>query len=163
MRIRFLFMFLLLIFSTVVHAADSQIKPAIKFIAGAAAFLDEETPLDHFVIGGAAMFGITPRLRIEPQFLYMDGPDTDRDFTLTGNVSYDLWYSDQAAFYVVGGGGLLHHTQDIGDQSFSTNEWTGSGGVGFRFYVSENFFIAPEFRIGWEPLIQVLGSAGFEF
>ena len=160
-----LYLCLLLVLMPLTGAfADQLTFSGVKIIAGAGAFLDEETPLDHFVIGGSGMIGVTTRLRIEPQFLYMDGPDTDRDITLTGNVTYDLYTTDHSAIYVVGGGGLIRHSQDFPvTGTFSSNDWTASGGLGVRIYLTEQFFVSPEFRLGWEPLIQIVGAAGFEF
>jgi hypothetical protein len=153
----------LLLLVLVPFSATGETTYGVKLIAGAAAFLDESTPLDHFVIGAAGAIDLSPRLHLEPQFLYMDGPESDRDITLTGNISYDILVAKNSALYLVGGGGLLRHTEDFASGSFSSYDGTFSGGIGIRFDLSENLFVAPEFRIGFEPLIQILGSAGFRF
>jgi len=165
MKVPYLYAILIIFFlsSQALDAYESK-SNGVKFIAGAAAFLDEETPLDHFVIGAAGVIGLTPRLRIEPQFLYMNGPDSDRDITITGNLLYDMWFTQKSALYVVVGGGLLRHTQDFAVVGpFSSYDGTFSGGVGMRFDVSEKFYVAPEFRVGWDPLYQIAGMAGFKF
>lgn len=38
-----------------------------------------------------------------------------------------------------------------------------AGGLGFRFFVTKGFFVAPELRIGWVPLLRSTVSFGYEF
>jgi hypothetical protein len=154
---------LLFCFTPIAHSA---VQPSndFKLVLGASAFLDEEIPFDHFIVGGSVRFGLTKRLSVEPQFLYMSGPGSDRDYMLTGNISYDLLSAPRYSIYVVGGGGLFHHTEQfpiVGE--FSDNEGTFNGGIGARLYFTEQFFIAPEFRLGWEPLLITQVGIGYRF
>jgi hypothetical protein len=155
--------FLLFCCASIAYSDD---RPAndFKLVLGASAFLDEEIPFDHFIAGGSVRFGITNRLSIEPQFLYMNGPGTDRDYTLTGNVTYDLLTAPHFSVYVVGGGGLIRHTESFPQSGdFSVNEWTANGGIGVRLRLVDQFFIAPEFRFGWEPLLTTQVGIGYSF
>jgi Outer membrane protein beta-barrel domain len=135
----------------------------LKLVIGTSAFLDEEIPFDHFVVGASMRFGLTKKLSVEPQFLYMSGPGSDRDYTLTGNISYNLLSTPRFSVYAVGGGGLIRHTQRFSDIDFSVNEWTVNGGLGVRLRLAERFFIAPEFRFGWEPLLSTQVGIGYSF
>jgi hypothetical protein len=155
---------LLICFSSFAYSYESdQSSPDFKLILGASAFLDEEIPFDHFNVGGSVRFGLTKRLSVEPQFLYLNGPRSDRDYTITANVSYDFLTTPRYSVYVVGGAGLLHHTEQFLRVGFSTNEWTANGGIGVRLQLSEQFFIAPEFRFGWEPLLTTTVGVGYSF
>ncbi len=155
---------LLLCLTSFAHSAEpDQLSHDLKLMIGASAFLDEEIPFDHFIAGGSMRFGLTKRLSVEPQFIYMRGPGSDRDYTLTGNISYDLLTATRYSVYVVGGAGLLHHTEQFPSGEFSTNEWTANGGLGVRLHLTEQFFVAPEFRFGWEPLLSTQVGIGYAF
>jgi len=152
---------LLLCFASITYS--DEMKHDLKLIIGASAFLDEEIPFDHLNVGGSMRFGLTKRLSIEPQFLYMSGPGSDRDYMLTGNISFDLLSAARYSIYVVGGGGLFRHTEEFLIGEFSDNEWTANGGIGVRLHFTEQFFIAPEFRFGWEPLLTTQVGIGYSF
>jgi hypothetical protein len=155
---------LLVCFCSFAYSADSD-EPSndLKLVMGTSAFLDEEIPFDHFMIGGSMRFGLTKRFSVEPQFLYMSGPGSDRDYTLTGNISYDLLTASRFSVYTVVGGGLIRHTQRFNSSDFSVNEWTVNGGIGVRLHLTERFFVAPEFRFGWEPLLSTQVGIGYSF
>ena len=136
----------------------------VRFIIGKSAFLDEDTPFDHTIFGAAFAIGITEHLRIEPQFLYMDGPGPDEDFTITGNIAYDLIQSERLDFYIIGGAGLINQRDRIGDgPAFSSSEGTASGGAGVKIKFTDRLFVAPEFRLGYEPLYLFTVSLGYKF
>jgi hypothetical protein len=156
-------LFLLLFCCASIAYSNDRKSNDFKLVLGASAFLDEEIPFDHFIAGGSVRFGLTKRLNVEPQFLYMSGPGSDRDYTLTGNISYDFVSGSRYSIYVAGGGGLLHHTEQFSVGEFSTNEWTANGGIGARFYLTQQFFIAPEFRFGSEPLLTTLVGIRYSF
>lgn len=152
---------LLLCFCSYANAADSSRD--LKLILGTSAFLDEDIPFDHFIVGASIRLGLTKKVSIEPQFLYMKGPGSDRDYILTGNISYDLATGPWYEAYAVGGGGLIHHTERFQSGGFSVNSWTANGGVGIRFFITERFFVAPEFRFGLEPLLSTQVGIGYSF
>jgi hypothetical protein len=134
-----------------------------EFTLGTSAFIDEDIPFDHWAMGGSLNIGLTGKLSVAPQLLYMIGPGTDRDLMLTGNIEYRLASSERMAIYVVGGGGLLHHSRDFGSETFTASTWEASGGLKARFYLTERWYAAPEFRIGHEPFLIALVSAGYSF
>jgi hypothetical protein len=157
------FCLLLFSFASIAYSDDRPTND-FKMVLGASAFLDEEIPFDHFDIGASMRFGLTKRLSVEPQFLYLSGPGSDRDYTLTGNISYDLLTNSHFSVYVVCGGGLIRHTESFfqsGD--FSVNDWTANGGIGARIHFTEQLFIAPEFRLGFEPLLTTQIGIGYSF
>jgi hypothetical protein len=155
---------LLFCFASFTHSAEpDQPSHDLKLVLGTSAFLDEEIPFDHFIAGGSLRFGITKRFSVEPQFLYMSGPGSDRDYTLTGNISYDLLTAPRFAVYTVAGAGLIRHSERFQRGEFSVNEWTVNGGIGVRLYLTERFFVAPEFRFGWEPLLSTQVGIGYSF
>ena len=145
-------------------AGTVQAEGEAELILGTSAFLDEDIPFDHFVIGTSYGFELTEKLRIEPQFLAIIGPENDRDYVITGNIAYDLLEKQNFELYVVAGAGLLHHRNQFGPgPGFSANEAIVNGGIGVKIHVSERIFIAPEFRIGFEPLYLATVSIGYSF
>ena len=159
--------FIVLIFtcvSTFAFAEDPYRKEfAAKFIFGSSAFLDEEIPFDHSIFGASLPIQLTNKLSIEPQFLYMNGPGSDRDITVTGNVTYDLATVDRITFYVVGGAGILSNTQRFSTGNFTANELTANGGIGAKIFITEKLFLSPEFRFGLEPLLTATAAVGYAF
>ena len=88
-------------------------RPALEFSTGWAGFVDDAT-IHHAVFGGAARFYLTPRISVGPEFVYMVGPDNDRDLILTGNLTFDLIKPidnrpRRFTPYVLAGGGYFQH------------------------------------------------------
>ena len=132
-----------------------------RITLGWTTFLDEG-PIDHFVSGGSVRFYISSRVGIEPEVLYLKGPGTDRDVTFIPHVTFDFGRTPRRSFYVTGGVGFLRQSQ-TSPFRFTSTEWTTSGGIGMKYFLTDRLFIAPEFRIGFEPILRATGSIGFKF
>ena len=121
--------------------------------AGRSWFLDESA-IPHAVVAGGARLFVTPRIAIGPEVTFMNGPDTDEDWFLTGNATIDIgpleWQS-RVMPYAVAGGGIMRHSRMIGPTPFSSREGTVTFGGGARIALGPRLFVAPEFRMGWEP------------
>ena len=145
-------------------AGSAEAEGEAELIFGTSAFLDEDIPFDHFVIGASYGIELTEKLRIEPQFLAMIGPGNDRDYVITGNIAYDLLEKGNFELYAVAGAGLLHHRNQFGPgPAFSANDAIFNGGIGVKIHLPKRIFIAPEFRIGFEPLYLATVSFGYSF
>jgi Outer membrane protein beta-barrel domain len=147
--------------------ASAQTQPVeLGFSIGKGAFLDEDIPFDHLDFGASMRFYLTRRLGIQPEFVYMKGPGSDRDYLVVPNIVYNLLDSGRNQIYVIGGAGLIHHTEKFPgsiDPDFSDNEWTASGGIGAKIHLNEHFFVSGDFRFGWEPLLRISGGIGYRF
>ena len=144
----------------------SHTQTQAKVFLGSSAFLDEDIPFDHFLLGASMRLYLKDRLSVEPEFLYLKGPGTDRDYLFTGNIAYDIVRWERGSLYIIGGAGVLHHTEKFPgavEENFAVNDWTASGGVGAQIFISRSVFVTSEFRIGWEPLLRASGGIGFEF
>lgn len=142
--------------------AQGTPPPEIRAIAGLTTFLDEDAD-HHVVLGGAGRYYLTSRLSLEPEILYMIGSGSDRDVSIVPHVAWDFNPGQRVRPYVIGGVGLLHHRQRFGPFKFTDNEWTVDGGIGVKFFLNTRVFVAPEIRLGFEPLLRVAGSIGFTF
>jgi hypothetical protein len=144
-------------------------KPALaaneaELILGAAAFLDEDIPFDHFLIGASYKLEMTEKFSIKPQFMMLFGPGQARYYAIMGHIVYDLFERENVVLYVSGGAGLLHQRDRFGPgPAFSGNEVIVNGGIGVQIHFSERFFISPEFRIGFEPLFLGTVNIGYSF
>jgi hypothetical protein len=120
---------------------------------GHAAFIDSP-PVPHVVVAAAARVYVAPRLAIGPEVTWMRGPGADRDTFITGNATWDLRApsSDRGSVvpYLVGGGGLMRHTGEVGTGLFTSTEATFTAGGGLRLTSRSGWFVAPEVRLGWE-------------
>ncbi len=139
---------------------------------GRSGFIDEVW--DYFTtIGADARIFVTPRLAIGPEVAYLTG-EFDRleasNLTVTGNITSDLVQDDgvrRVVPYLVAGGGYLRQKTLVGGGPgstelvpFTSGEGTVSGGLGVRIALSSRVFIAPEFRLGWEPESRIAVTIG---
>ncbi len=139
----------------------------VKGTAGWAGFVDESM-LHHAVEGGSLRIYLTSRLSVEPELLYMHGPGLDRDVVLTPSVAFDFARSKRVRPYVIGGVGMLWHRDGFrtapGQTTFFWgHQGTFSSGLGANIFVTGRLFVAPEFRIGWEPIFRSTISVGYRF
>jgi len=147
------------------EAQEPGRRNELKFMTGLTAWLDEVTDYSA-TIGGAYRRYITPRLSIEPEFLYLIGAGSIRDITVIPNISYDFRPGRPIRPYLTAGVGWIHHSEKYPGAllpDFSFNDVTVSGGIGVRVFVTPRVFLAPEVRIGFEPIFRATGSFGFVF
>ena len=134
-------------------------------MVGLAGFLDERTDY-AFVVGGAVRTYVSPRIAIEPEFLYLRQTARLEDFIFQTNVVRDFAGNDRIRPYLIGGIGVQHRRSKHpgARQPNSThNALTGGGGAGVRIQLSDRFFMSPEFRLGLEPLFRVHVAFGSTF
>ena len=135
----------------------------LRGTVGYSNFLDEG-PLHHLVTGGSVRFYVTNRVAIEPEFLFMYRSRQDIDFHFIPNVVFDFT-NRESRFqpYVIGGIGLQRHRGLTGIGYYWSNSWTGSAGIGTKIFLSNRLYVAPEFRLGLEPIVRITGSIGYVF
>jgi hypothetical protein len=141
--------------------AQGQRAAAVEGFAGYAGFVDDYM-IPHAAFGGAARWYLLPRVAVGPELVYMIGPGEDRDRVLTGNVTFDFLAGPRAATpFLVAGGGIFSHTSKFGDLSVTSAEGSFTAGGGVRIAVGDRLYVAPEFRIGWEPHFRVSVAVGW--
>ena len=152
----------IVIISCFTLGAQAQDKPVpeIRFISGWTGFIDESW-IHHAAVGGSLRYYLTRRLSLEPEFLYLIGPGSDRDITLIPHVSLDFRPGKPLRPYVIGGAGLHRFTDR--PISFTVHTWVVNGGFGVRIPLGSRLFVAPEARIGFETALRFSGSLGFTF
>lgn len=152
------------------HGQTARPPTAVEVNTGYAAFPDE-APIEHFVIGAAPRFYVSPRVGLGPEFTYMIGPGDDRDIFLTGNVWFDFRAPPPAgvnrvAPYLVAGGGVMFHRNFLhreGVARWFAKEPAFSGGFGVRLALNDRWYVAPEGRLGWEPHARLTATVGYRF
>jgi len=135
----------------------------LRGTVGYSNFLDEG-PLHHLVTGGSARFYVTNRVAIEPEFLLMYRSRHDIDLQFIPNVVFDFTKRESRFQpYAIGGVGLQRHRELTGIGYYWSNSWTGSAGIGTKIFLSDRLYVAPEFRLGLEPIVRITGSVGYMF
>jgi hypothetical protein len=145
--------------------AQDKPRPIVEFVTGYAGFVDENW-IDRTMIGGGARVFVSRRIAIGPEFVYLQGANSEHDLTLTGNVTIDLLREEASAPrrvipYIAAGGGYLRQTTQVGTGPFTSSDGTVSGGVGARIALGKTMFIAPEVRFGFEPEVRIGVTIGF--
>jgi hypothetical protein len=139
--------------------AEAQDRTEVRGIVGRSAFGDDSVVIGHNVVGLASDIRLTAGLRVGGEIAYHNGPGADRDFTILPIVGYDFRRGRKVVPFLSGGVGVLLH--DNG------RRWTNSASFGFgagaKVFLSDRLFIAPEFRVGWDPAARAIIGVGYRF
>jgi hypothetical protein len=158
----------LLILTLLICASPAFAEPLagtmeLRGTVGYSNFLDDG-PLHHLVTGGSARFYVTNRLAVEPEFLFMYRSSQDIDFQVIPNVVFEFTKRESRFQpYAIGGVGLQRHRELTGTGYYWSNSWTGSAGIGTKIFLSDRLYVAPEFRLGLEPIVRITASIGYVF
>ena len=152
--------------------AQDRPAPIVEAVVGQSGFIDEAW--DYFgTIGGGVRVFVTPRLAIGPEVAYLSGEFDASNLTVTANMTFDIVRDDgrrKVVPYLVAGGGYLRQKTLVGGGPgstalvpFTSSEGTMSAGVGARIALGSHMFVAPEFRLGWEPESRIAVTIGVRF
>ena len=152
--------------------AEDKPAPIVEAVVGQSGFIDEAW--DYFgTIGGGVRVFVTPRLAIGPEVAYLSGEFDASNLTVTANMTFDIVPDDgrrRVVPYLVAGGGYLRQKTLVGGGPgstalvpFTSSEGTMSAGLGARIALGSNVFVAPEFRLGWEPESRLAVTIGMRF
>ena len=152
--------------------AQGRPAPIVEAVVGQSGFIDEAW--DYFgTIGGGVRVFVTPRLAIGPEVAYLSGEFDASNLTVTANMTFDIVRDDgrrRIVPYLVAGGGYLRQKTLVGGGPgstalvpFTSSEGTMSAGVGARIALGSYMFVAPEFRLGWEPESRIAVTIGVRF
>ena len=143
---------------------DIRPAPAVEFLVGYAGFVDDAT-IDHGIVGAAARLYLTPRVAVGPEFVYMRGPNSDRDLFLTGNLTFDVLPPRNGkpravTPFLVAGGGFFQHRDRFGPFDFTSYEGAFTAGGGVRGWVTDRVSVLADVRFGWELHARVNAGIG---
>jgi hypothetical protein len=158
-----------LLHTTGAGAQTNRPAPALDTNTGLATFADEDA-VEHFQIGVAPRFYLSPRVSVGPEFVYMVGPGEDRDIFFTGNVWFDIAEADATGVkrvtpYLVAGVGVMAHRDFLFNEGVTWfhKEVGFSGGIGARIALNDRWYVAPEARLGSELHARLTAVAGYRF
>jgi hypothetical protein len=157
--------------STYAQETKRSPKTEIKATFGFS-FFDEDSDDDrHTVWGGSFQYHLTPRVSIEPEFLYMHHSADDKDIVFTPNLAIDFRKPGKTfAPYGKTGVGVIHHWGKIKSKDAPNKDVVidNSGTVpnfnlsfGVKIFLNDCFYISPELRFGFEPIMQLTVSGGY--
>jgi len=160
-----------------VSAQDTLSRPKVdvKIGGGTSTFGDSGDDYRHTVVAGAVRIYVYRRLSIEPEIMYMQRGEHDRDLVFTPHVAFDLLDSrGRFVPYVIAGVGVEHHRDQFTYNDFfngnvlvtrrvSENTISASMGIGAKLYLTDRLFVAPDVRVGLEPTFRATVSVGYTF
>ena len=146
------------------QSTETRPGPAVEFLVGYAGFVDDAT-IDHVIVGTAARVYLTPRVAIGPEFVYMRGPNSDRDLFLTGNLTLDVLPPRNGkprpvTPFLIAGGGFFQHRDRFGPFDFISYEGAFTAGGGVRGWVTDRVYALADVRFGWELHARVNAGIG---
>ncbi len=144
------------------YSWDARAQSVSMVVQGTAGltkvFLDEPAQITG---GGSLRLYLTRRFSVGPEFLYSRGSDFEQ-LWFVPNVAFDLSGSRKRVTpYLIGGIGYLRCRDKRID--FTTNEVTGSAGIGVRILLSSRVFLSPELRLGSHEFPRAVVSVGYSF
>ena len=74
-----------------------------------------------------------------------------------------VFYKGRVVPYVLGGVGWARSRFKGLTPTFTNNEVFVEAGGGVKIYFAQNWFIAPDLRIGWEPHVRASVGVGYTF
>jgi hypothetical protein len=136
-------------------------RAEVRGDVGWTGFLDEGSD-DHLLVGASLRAYLSRRVSVQPEFQYLTRSNGSsgkhNDLVLVGNVAFDFTSpGSRVVPYVVGGPGVMHTSESL----FSTTEWFVSGGGGVKIFLADRWYVAPEFRVGWEPHVRFSVGVGY--
>ena len=135
----------------------------LKAIIGTSGFVDEVT--DYYpVVGAAARVSLTRTFAIQPEFTYLRASARHQDYAFQTAAIWQFQPGGRLQPYLVAAGGVRHSRFRFPGalrERFSSNEFTGGGGVGLRVDVGRRLWLSPEVRLGWEPIVRATVSLGY--
>ena len=149
------------------QSTDIRPAPAVEFLLGYAGFVDDAT-IDHAIVGAAGRVYLTPRAAVGPEFVYMRGPNSDRDLYLTGNLTFDVLPPRNGRHrrvtpFLVAGGGFFQHSDRFGASTFTSYEGAFTAGGGVRGWITDRVYALADVRLGWELHARVNAGVGIGF
>ena len=127
----------------------------------------------HTVVAGSVRIYVYRRLSIEPEVMYMQRGDFDRDWVFTPHVAVDLLDSrGRIVPYAIAGVGVEHHSDQFTFNDFfngnvlvtrkvSANVISANAGIGVKLFLTNRLFVAPDVRVGHEPSFRATVGVGY--
>lgn len=136
----------------------------LRGTVGYATFIDED-PVDHLFTGASFRYYALSRLSVEPEFVFLYRDGTDKDVGFQVNAAWDFARPGARVVpYAIGGFGLLRTIFRFGQgPAFSTTDKMYNGGFGAKIYMNDHWFMAPEGRLGFEPILRLTVSVGYSW
>lgn len=122
-------------------------------------FLDDASE-NHLLIAGSVPIYLTNRLSFqqEVQYLRRTSGGNHSDLVFLPSLVFDFrGRGSRVVPYVTGGPGFIYTTQG----NFSSTNWFASGGFGAKVFLTDRLYVAPEFRVGWEPHARFSVGVGY--
>jgi opacity protein-like surface antigen len=130
---------------------------------GLSSFLDDG-PDNHLATTGALRYYIWKRLAVEGEVQYLRRNDVHSDWVLLPNVVWDFRRGRRVTPYVTGGVGYMRSSYGAnGRVLFNTSDTFAQFGFGVKIYLNRHWYVAPDFRVGWEPHVRLGATVGYSW
>lgn len=149
---------LTLILAAVCSAQRGRVD--VRGDVGWTGFLDDSTD-NHLLLGGSLATYLSKRVSFQPEFQFLrrsGGIVSHYDLALVANVAFDMRSPGARVVpYLIVGPGIIHTRQG----RFSNTQMFATGGGGVKVFLNDRWYVAPDFRIGWEPHARFSVGVGY--
>lgn len=134
---------------------------AVQGDLGVLMFLDYRA---HGAVGGSVRLPFSKRWAFQPEFQYLWAGRGHDDLVFLPNVTIDFVRPPtRVRPFVIFGAGLAQVRNRFGTHRTTNTGLLVSGGGGCKVRLNKRWFVAPDFRIGVEPLLRFTVGIGYEF
>jgi Outer membrane protein beta-barrel domain len=122
---------------------------------GATSFADEGAE-NHLLVAPSVRYYFHPRLAVEGELQYLYQNDSHHDIVLLPSLVWDI-RRGRVVPYVSGGLGWAHASYS----RFSINGKFIQFGGGVKIYLNDHWYVAPEFKVGFDLHARISGALGY--
>jgi hypothetical protein len=143
--------FLLFALSLIGQTPKYELRGAI----GLTSFVDDSSQ-HHLLLAPSARYYFWRRLGVEAELQYLRQSSRHHDVVFLPSLVYDL-RTGRVVPYVSGGLGVMRSSFSL----FTETEGFLQGGAGVKLYLDDHWYVAPEFKFGFDFHARVSGVIGY--
>jgi hypothetical protein len=127
---------------------------------GVTSFVDDSSQ-NHSTFAPSVRYYFLPKLAAELEFQYLHLNRFHHDRVLLPSIVWDI-RRGRIVPYLSGGAGIGRTYNSFqASRGFISTEVFAQGGGGVKIYLDDHWYIAPEFKVGWELHARISGTIGY--
>lgn len=138
-------------------SAWAQAPIEARFAVGNTTFTDDSGST-HLAIAPSVRYYFLPRLAVEGEFQYLRQGSSHYDLVAMPSLVWDVRRGKVVPYLSIGAGVI--HASFVGR---SARQAFFQGGGGVKIFLNEHWYVAPEFKLGFELHARLSGAIGYRW